>query len=160
MKKREKWPWKVAQLQLIHRPEKFVSSTSRKKIDFYICKIFYKKYILRGTFSNFAQKAKNVHFCTRGNQWVNVSILIFFQWILLSVRIIDFIQNNLEFHTLCEILATDGLFLEFHTLCEIKENRGARPKFRVRKIGNFFYSWAEQILLHFYTAEKWSFWWY
>ena len=45
------------------------------------------------------------------------------------MRIIDFIQNNLEFHTLCEILATDGLFLEFHTLCEIKENRGARPKF-------------------------------
>ena len=45
------------------------------------------------------------------------------------MRFIDFIQNNLEFHTLCEILATDGLFLEFHTLCEIKENRGARPKF-------------------------------
>ena len=35
------------------------------------------------------------------------------------MRIIDFIQNNLEFHTLCEILATDGLFLEFHTCVKL-----------------------------------------
>lgn len=53
LQKRENWTWKVTQWQLIDGLEKFMSSNSRKKIDFCMRRVFSEKNIFRGTLSNF-----------------------------------------------------------------------------------------------------------
>ena len=71
---------------------------------------------------------------------------------------IDFIQNNLQFHALCEILSTAGLFLEFHTLCGNKENNSARPKFHtcVKLSGSQKYLWKKYFFTHYQASENYD----